>query len=304
MLGTNFTCDSLCPLLRVQGQTFCALLQRFPVAVEHRSRSATPQEFGIIRILRILTCNRQVSMRHKIHRFWSRLCFHRRWIVWKTFLRSFRHDNALLNMSAIWFWCQHTWFESWDPNWFCRTTNPTQLCELLTCLIVGLLPLIIIFITASLSSKMCNCDSFSKRCAFAETWSTFDRSTFWVNTWLTSGVFLGMLPVSPKLLGLGLGTPWVVLSTSMTMSHTSSAGKPSIRKPASSEKKSYSVELWDTEVCFLHIQLIGTNVLLPKKHQTPPDVDFGSSRSPAKSESWNSPNRQWCAVFPTWQHWR
>ena len=44
-----------------------------------------------------------------------------------------------------------------------------------------------------------------------------------------------------------------------------------------------SVELRETEVCFLHIQLIGTNVWLPKMHNVPPDVDFESSRSPAKT---------------------
>ena len=32
-------------------------------------------------------------------------------------------------------------------------------------------------------------------------------------------------------------------------------------------------------------QLIGTNLRLPKMHRIPPDVDFESSRSPAKSES-------------------
>ena len=37
------------------------------------------------------------------------------------------------------------------------------------CLIVGLLPSIIIFITASLSSKMYNFHSFSERCAFERT---------------------------------------------------------------------------------------------------------------------------------------
>ena len=45
-----------------------------------------------------------------------------------------------------------------------------------------------------------------------------------------------------------------------------------------------SVELCETEVYFLHIQLIGTNVGLPKTHNVPPEVDF-ESRSPAKSES-------------------
>ena len=65
-----------------------------------------------------------------------------------------------------------------------------------------------------------------------------------------------------------------------------------------------SVELCETEVCFLHIQLTGTKVRLPKIRKTPPEVDFESSRSPAKSESWNKPSLQCCAVFPTWQNSR
>ena len=55
--------------------------------------------------------------------------------------------------------------------------------------------------------------------------------------------------------------------------------------PASKEIISDSVELCETEACFLHIQLIGANVWLPKVHNVPPEVDFESSRSPAKSES-------------------
>ena len=38
------------------------------------------------------------------------------------------------------------------------------------------------------------------------------------------------------------------------------AGIPSMRELASREITSASVELCETEVCFLHIQLIGTNV--------------------------------------------
>ena len=49
---------------------------------------------------------------------------------------------------------------------------------------------------------------------------------------------------------------------------------------------------------------MGTNVQLPKIHETLPGVDFESSRSPAKSESWNKPSRQCCAVVPTWQNCR
>ena len=44
-----------------------------------------------------------------------------------------------------------------------------------------------------------------------------------------------------------------------------------------------SVDLWDTDVGLLHIQLIGTK--LPKIHETIPEVGFESSKSPAKSES-------------------
>ena len=69
-----------------------------------------------------------------------------------------------------------------------------------------------------------------------------------------------------------------------------------MRKPASREIISASVELWETEVCFLHFQLIGTNVWLPKMQKIPPDVDLESSRSLAKSKSWNNPNVVLC--FP------
>ena len=77
-----------------------------------------------------------------------------------------------------------------------------------------------------------------------------------------------------------------------------------MRKPASREISSASVELWEAEMCLLHIQLIVTNVHLPNMHKIPPDVDFESSKSPAESESWNNPNLHCGAVFPTWQYCR
>ena len=65
--------------------------------------------------------------------------------------------------------------------------------------------------------------------------------------------------------------PW---KTATIRSHKSSAGIPSNLNPASKEMISDSVELCETEVCFLHIQLIGTNVWLPQMHNVPPEVDF------------------------------
>ena len=90
-----------------------------------------------------------------------------------------------------------------------------------------------------------------------------------------------------------------------TMSQRSRAGNPSIRNPASREMIWDSAEPCDTEVCFLHIQLTETNVLLPNKHiRFLPEVDFESSRPPAKSESWNKHSLQCCVVFSTWQYCR
>ena len=50
-------------------------------------------------------------------------------------------------------------------------------------------------------------------------------------------------------------------NTSITKSQRSRAGIPSSHRPASREIVSDSVELCETEVCFLHIQLLGTNVV-------------------------------------------
>ena len=89
-----------------------------------------------------------------------------------------------------------------------------------------------------------------------------------------------------------------VINTSGTNSQRSSAGIPSVRKHASKEISSDSVELCETEVCFLHIGNMGTNVRQPSAQRILPEIDFESSWLPAKSESWKNPFRQCCAVFP------
>ena len=85
----------------------------------------------------------------------------------------------------------------------------------------------------------------------------------------------------PFCLGLDLwfrepfhAAPWVGASllfdernTSITTSHKSRASSPSILKKASNEIISDSAELWDTDVCFLNIQLKGTNARPPKMHE-------------------------------------
>ena len=111
---------------------------------------------------------------------------------------------------------------------------------------------------------------------------------FWVR--LFDAVSRNEFPRAGSLVFLNwVGKEW---KTSFTKSQRSRAGIPSKRKPASRDIKSASAELCETVVCFLHIQLIGTNVWLPKMHKSPPDVE--SSRSTAKSKSWNNPNLLCC----------
>ena len=75
-------------------------------------------------------------------------------------------------------WCQHIWFGFLGSE-LTRSNNQSDatLWVLDTCLIVGLLPLMIILITASVSSKIFNWASNWEESAFVTTWSTFDTSS-------------------------------------------------------------------------------------------------------------------------------
>ena len=164
-----------------------------------------------------------------------------------------------------------------------------------TCLIVGLLLLMIILITASLSSNTYNKSSWHADWTFERTESmSFIASIFFWDFWCLSSSLSGFPDRSE--------TRETFPRTEIIRSHSSRASKPSSLNPVSREIISDSVELWETDVCFLHIQLIGTNVWLPKTHNVLPEVDFESSRSPAKSEPWNSPNLHCFAVLRTWQY--
>ena len=88
-------------------------------------------------------------------------------------------------------------------------------------------------------------------------------------------LLLEWLRVSHQLPGaslIGLLMLFVERNTSITTSQKSMANSPSIRSPASNEMISDSWELRDTDVCFLHIQLVVTNVRPPKIHKTLPKL--------------------------------
>ena len=129
-----------------------------------------------------------------------------------------------------------------------------------TYLIVGLLPLIVILITASLSSNTYNIALDYEKFASAGTLSTWNKSEL---SCVLDVVRCTRFPGADESLVL---LDWFCLqwNTSTTEFQRSKAGIPSIRRPASIEIITASVELWETHVCFLHIQLIGTNVWHPK----------------------------------------
>ena len=161
-----------------------------------------------------------------------------------------------------------------------RSNNQSRatLWVLETCLIVGLLPFMIILITASWSSNTYNKASWWEDLTIEGIKSTLSKLliTLWdcLRFWIvwggerTSRLFIYRSHCS---LWLWYVFPWRIATI---RSKKSSAGFPSILDPASKEMISDSVELCETEVCFLHIQLTGTNVWLPKTHYVPPDVDF------------------------------
>ena len=67
---------------------------------------------------------------------------------------------------------------------------------------------------------------------------------------------------------------WLVTGHRQCICTKFSAGKTSIRSPASKEIMSASVLLGKTTVCFMYIHESGTGVLLPNMHKTPPDFCF------------------------------
>ena len=198
---------------------------------------------------------------------------HRRWF------NSSRVKCSFVKMSASWFLDSASWFlDSTYLIWimgskFILSNNQSRatLWVLETCLKLGLLPLMIILITASLSSKMYNIARLWEEFTFEEPKSTFDNSIWF---WEFCVWHCEFILFSDALLKDRLPRTYLNFCSrfdfecqiSMTKSQRSNAGIPSIRKPASREMISDSVELCDTHVCFLHIQHIGTNVWPPNMH--------------------------------------
>ena len=118
----------------------------------------------------------------------------------------------------------------------------------------------IILITASLFSNTYNKASWREDWSFEGTASmSLVTSILLRDFWCLSSPLSGFPDRSE--------TREIFPRTRTIRTHSSRAGKPSNLNPVSKEMISDSVELWETDVCFLHIQLVGTNVWLPKNAQ-------------------------------------
>ena len=153
-----------------------------------------------------------------------------------------------------------------------------------TCLIVGLLSLMIISNTASLSLK-CTTRHCGEKVFHSERRGQSLSNTF-RPMWEVS-CNLGFSDVSHTVNALQHQVTlcqWLIGMT-MTKSHGAKAEMPSKRKPASKDLTSDSAELCEIAVCFLHVKFIGTKSGLPKMNEIPPNVGLESSMPPAKCES-------------------
>ena len=194
------------------------------------------------------------------------------------FLCSFRHNFRILCRTEManvekntkrWFHSSRVKFPlvSTSANWFLVSINVFDLDfgveQPIKSNSVGsgnvshcrtFLPLMIILITASLSLNTYNKASWCEYRTFEGTKSTLSK------TWITPRDWWRTCFLSRQTTGFSvLSWRWVVFPRTKTIrSHKSRAGIPSSLNPASKEMISDSAELCETDVCFLHFQLIGT----------------------------------------------
>ena len=157
---------------------------------------------------------------------------------------SSRVKLPLVHMSASWLLVSTYLIWIFEPILILSNNQSNvTLWVLDACLIVGLLPLMI-FITASLSFENVQLwFLFREMCVrrnLINAWQI--KISIQHSTDLGCAFWWSCLAVSRGRL-LALGNPWIVFDTFITKSHKSSAGKASIRKPASSDVISDSVEL-------------------------------------------------------------
>ena len=223
----------------------------------------------------------------------------------QNYWNGYKNTSRNSRMSAI--WCEKIWFGFWGPNWSCQTTNQEQLCEFWTHVSSSDFVLQLSFWSRLRSLQRCTTEiQLEKNVCWWVRNPLHSTAQPFVFFWHVGSWFWNQeLPQFP-----GGSFVWVepCCQLNVTLQSPCPKDRGQVTHPCVIQRpEKWPQTLWSCarqKFVFLHIQLTGTNVLLPKIHKTPPEVDFESSRSPAKSESWNKPSLQCCAVFPTWQYCR
>ena len=210
-----------------------------------------------------------------------------------------------LTCLRVGFWCQCIWFGFWGPNWFDRTTNQEQLCGF--------------WKHVSLSGFFPWWSSWSLlRCLQTHTTKLLDAKI---------GLLREQGQHYPKHWSLSLIASVFEMCEVVNELHVCSLTS----RPVHCDSNSCSQELQRSDPINQERDNRLTSILHPKrwfpillncaklkfvsytsnlleqmydfqKRSVPPEVDFESSRSPAKLESWNSPNLHCFAVLPTKQN--
>ena len=196
---------------------------------------------------------------------------------WRRLFHSSRVKLPLVKMSAN--WCLVSMYRIWITESRLILSNnhsKATLWVLDTCLIVGFRPFII-SITASLSSKANNIALQPECVLFDGTWSILCRSRLVCAVGICFRMFGGVFADSQR------SRVWIPSCVNLHRKRWLQLLLNCVRlRPVSCTSN-------------LLAQLFGFR----KMHRIPPDIDLESSKSPAKSESWNDPILHCCAVFPT-----
>ena len=184
------------------------------------------------------------------------------------------------------------WFGSLGPGWFCQITNQAQLSGFGTR--VSLSDFCLWWSSWSPLHYVQKCNAghqnekISRVRKHNRQWiiqgHCFEFES-WFGCWCVCSIFFDA--ASLTALALWVLFAWLEeeCNTSITKPQRSRAGIPSMPKRASRETMADSVELCETEVCFLHIQLVGTNVWLPKDTQDSTNSRFLSLQDLRQSQS-------------------
>ena len=192
---------------------------------------------------------------------WVMLNKHKRWF------HSLCVKFALVSMSANWFLVSMYLIRILGSK-FTRTTNQEQLCGFWENLSLS-----DFFPLWSSWSVLCCLQTHTTKLPNEKIWRLRELNQHYPNHRLLLKIacVCKLCEVVNKLHVCSLTRrpllyDFAVFSRTATIrSHNSRADKPSNLSPVSREMISHSVELCETEVCFLHIQLIGTNVRLQKR---------------------------------------